>query len=358
MIRIENGNNGRIIVKFPYNPAYIKKIKTIKGYKWHPEERYWSFQPNDGIVEKLVSAFDGESIDIDPSLQSSRGELEDLRRELVSRKYSTKTIKAYVYYNKNFLEFIKKASTEVINEDIKDFLVYLSEQKEVSTSSLNIAVNALKFYYGEVLKREFVYEIKRPKKDRKLPVVLSHEEVKKVFSSITNLKHKAILMLTYSAGLRVGEVVRLKIEDVDAQRKLIHIRSAKGRKDRYTILSAVALRVLKEYLEKYQPEKWLFCGALESRHISTRTVQAIFEQAKERANIQKDVTVHSLRHSFATHLLESGTDIRYIQELLGHKNLKTTELYTYVSTKSLGKIRSPLDEINLEEITEIAHEEK
>jgi site-specific recombinase XerD len=357
MIRIEKGDNGRIIFKSTYNPGYIAKIKDIGGYRWYPEEKYWSVPSDNGTLKKLLSLFDGERIYLDSSLQSSRGEFEDLRRELVSRKYSTKTIKAYVYYNKNFLEFIKKASTEVINEDIKDFLVYLSEQKEVSTSSLNIAINALKFYYGEVLKREFMYEIKRPKKDKKLPIVLSREEVKKVFSSITNLKHKAILMLTYSAGLRVGEVVRLKIEDIDAQRKLIHIRGAKGRKDRHTILSEVALRVLKEYLEKYQPEKWLFCGALESRHISTRTVQAIFEQAKERAYIQKDVTVHSLRHSFATHLLESGTDIRYIQELLGHKNLKTTELYTYVSTKSLGKIRSPLDEMNLEEITEIAYEE-
>ena len=127
MIRIEKENNGRIIVKFPYNPVYIAKIKTIKGYSWHPEEKYWSFQPNDGIVEKLITAFGEENVDIDSALQFSREDFEDLRRELVARKYSIKTIKAYVYYNKNFLEFIKKASTEVINEDIKDFLVYLSD---------------------------------------------------------------------------------------------------------------------------------------------------------------------------------------------------------------------------------------
>ncbi len=193
------------------------------------------------------------------------------------------------------------------------------------------------------MKRNFVYEIKRPKKDKKLPVVLSQEEIAKVFSSVTNIKHSAILMLTYSAGLRVGEVVRLKVEDIDAHRKLIHVHCAKGRKDRYTILSEVVLKVLVEYLKKYKPETWLFCGAHGGRHISTRTVQAIFEQAKEKAGIKKEVTVHSLRHSFATHLLEGGTDLRYIQELLGHRSSKTTEIYTHVSGKALGKIISPLD---------------
>ena len=150
-------------------------------------------------------------------------------------------------------------------------------------------------------------------------------------------------MLMYSAGLRVSEVVKLKPEDIDMRRKLIHIRGAKGRKDRYTMLSEVALKTFKEYLEKYKPEKWLFPGQRKNKHISTRTAQAIFEKARDKAGIKKDATVHSLRHSFATHLLESGVDLRYIQELLGHKSSKTTEIYTHVSTKNLSKITSPLD---------------
>lgn len=272
---------------------------------------------------------------------------EDLRRELVSRKYSPKTIKAYLHYNKDFLRFAKKKPLDVANEDIKNYLFYLADQKDASASTLNLAINALKFYYFIILKRKFVYEIKRPKKDKKMPVVLSREEVSRIFSSVTNVKHKAILMLTYSAGLRVSEVVKLKVEDIDIQRKLIRIRSGKGRKDRYSILSEVALETLQEYLKEYKPQKWLFLGQRKDKHLTERTTQKIFENACKKAGIRKEVTLHSLRHSFATHLMESGVDIRYIQELLGHKSSKTTEIYTHVSNRDLGKIKSPLDSLKL-----------
>jgi site-specific recombinase XerD len=228
-------------------------------------------------------------------------------------------------------------------------LLYLAEEKQSATSTLNQAINALKFYYGTMLKKKFLYEIKRPRKDKKLPVVLSKEEVAKILSSVDNIKHKAILMLIYSAGLRVGEVVKLKIEDIDSKRMLIHIKGSKGRKDRYTMLSETALDILRRYWREYKPEKWLFEGARAGRYLSTRTVEKILEHACEKANIRKDVSVHTLRHSFATHLLEGGTDLRYIQELLGHKDSKTTEIYTHVSTKSIGKIKSPLDSLNRKE---------
>ncbi len=192
-----------------------------------------------------------------------------------------------------------------------------------------------------------MYEIKRPRKDKKLPVVLSKEEVAKIINSVDNVKHKAILMLVYSAGLRVGEVVRLKTEDIDSKRMLIHIKGAKGRKDRYTLLSEIALGILREYWRQYKPQKWLFEGARKDRYITTRTVDKVMEHACTKADINKDVSVHTLRHSFATHLLEGGTDLRYIQELLGHQSSKTTEIYTHVSTQSLGKIKSPLDGLNL-----------
>jgi len=188
-----------------------------------------------------------------------------------------------------------------------------------------------------------VGKLPRPRKEKKLPIVLGREDVIRIFESVNNIKHKAILMLAYSAGLRVSEVVKLKVQDIDAKRNMIHIKGAKGRKDRYTILSKVALEELKRYWRKYKPDKWLFPGAKPDRHIATRTVEAILEAAVKEINLKKKVSVHTLRHSFATHLLESGTDLRYIQELLGHKSSKTTEIYTHVSTKDLGKIKSPLD---------------
>ena len=275
------------------------------------------------------------------------GAWEIIEKEHVVRKYSRRTIKLYLHYNEELLKFSNKTSYQISNDDVRDYLYYLSEKKNASASTLNIVINALKFYYGEVLKREFVYEITRPKKDKKLPVVLSPEEVSGILSSVNNIKHKLILMLIYSVGLRVSEVVKLKPEDIDAERKLIHIKGAKGRKDRYTMLSDVAMKTLREYQRKYKLQTWLFLGQRKDKHISIRTVQAIFEQARDKAGIGKDVTVHSLRHSFATHLLENGVDLRYIQELLGHKHSKTTEIYTHVSNKNLREIKSPLDMLEI-----------
>lgn len=364
VIKILKGELDRIRVFFPYNPTFVKKIKTIEGRQWHSDRKYWSFPNTNGTLKKILKAFDGEKIHIDSALQfhrttsviaspvkdgakQSQNKFEDIRRELLVRKYSHKTVKAYIYFNRDFLRFADKNLYEVNDNHIKNYLFYLAEKKQRATATLNQAISALKFYYGTMLKKKFVYEIKRPHKDRKLPVILNQEEVAKILSSVDNVKHKAILMLVYSAGLRVGEVVRLKPEDIDGNRMLIFIRGSKGRKDRYTILSKNALKSLRQYWREYKPHKWFFEGARPERYITVRTVQKIFEHACARANIRKDISVHTLRHSFATHLLESGTDLRYIQELLGHKNSKTTEIYTHVSTKSLGKIRSPLDGINM-----------
>jgi len=341
-IRIGKTKDNRIKVVFAYNIECISKLKTIKGYFWHPNEKYWSFPNEDGALDRIVSMFNGEKLIIEPSLY-----FDNLIKELTSRKYSPKTIKAYTHYNEDFLRFVTRNPTEVTNEDIRNYLFYLADEKDSSASTLNIAINTLKFYYDIILKRKFMYEIKRPGKDKKLPVVLSQEEVSGILSSVSNIKHKAILMLVYSAGLRVSEVVKLERGDIDDERKLIHVKGAKGRKDRYTILSDVALNTLKKYLIENQPDNWLFSGAKPNRHISIRTVQAIFEHAVNLANVKKEVSVHCLRHSFATHLLESGVDLRYIQELLGHASSKTTEIYTHVSNKNLRKIKSPLDDLEL-----------
>ncbi|MDE3057575.1 MAG: tyrosine-type recombinase/integrase [Bacteroidota bacterium] len=187
-------------------------------------------------------------------------------------------------------------------------------------------------------------DIPRPQKEKKLPNVLSQEEVLKIFSCVDNLKHKTLLMLIYSAGLRVGEGVNLKISDVDGQRKMIHLRGAKGKKDRYTLLSDAALQALRAYYKEYKPKEFLFEGQGNRKHLSERSIQHVFERAVKQAGIRKTISLHGLRHSFATHLLESGVDLRYIQELLGHRSSKTTEIYTHVSKKSLGKIVNPLDQ--------------
>ncbi len=361
-VKVSSLGQNKIAVSFSYNTDFVQKVKSIKGHKWNAKGKYWGFPNTNGTLEKILEVFQGQEINLDPALQNviARDEVpkqsysfshdfQDLRRELLSRKYSHKTVKAYIHFTRDFLKFTNKNPDEINDSDIKDYLLYLAEGKQFATSTLNQAINALKFYYGSMFKKKSVYEIKRPRKDKKLPVVLSKEEVAKILSSVDNLKHKAILMLTYAAGLRVGEVVKLKPEDIDSKRMLIYVKSAKGRKDRYTMLSEIALGVLREYWKQYKPEKWLFEGVREGRHLSTRTVQAIFDHAKEKADIKKDITIHSLRHSFATHLLEGGTDLRYIQELLGHVSSKTSEIYTHVSNKSLGKIKSPLDTLNLKD---------
>jgi Site-specific recombinase XerD len=209
-------------------------------------------------------------------------------------------------------------------------------------------MNSIKFYFTNILKRDFIYEIRRPKNDKKLPKVLSQEDIVKIFSSIKNIKHKAILMLVYSGGLRVSEIVALKISDIDSKRMMIHVQMAKGRKDRYTVLSEVALKILREYVRVVKPNNWLFQGENEENHIAVRSVQSIFSQAVARAGINKECTVHTLRHSFATHLLENGISLRYIQELLGHASSKTTEIYTHVTKSSINRIKSPLDDIPFE----------
>jgi len=386
-IKILKDKENNLMVYFPYNPQFVEKIKTIKGHRWHPEEKYWSFPNSNGTLEKILEVFEGEKIYIDPSLKpqlnryviardkvpkqshtenchsepcpelvswvvseshSSHSPIynfEDLRRELLSRKYSYKTVKGYLYYNRDFLNFTGKLPSDINDSDIKDYLLYLAEEKQSATSTLNQAINALKFYYGTMLKKKFVYEIKKPRKDKKLPIVLSKEEVTKILDSVDNIKHKAILMLVYSAGLRVSEVVKLKPEDIDGNRMLVFVKGAKGRKDRYTLLSDVTLKFLREYWKEYKPTKWLFPGPDKERHITIRTAQRIFETACERAGVKKEVTIHSLRHSFATHLLENGIDLRYIQELLGHKSSKTTEIYTHVSSKDFRRIQNPLDQI-------------
>lgn len=271
---------------------------------------------------------------------------EVLTSELRLRNYSHKTLKAYKSCLRSFLKyFAPRHPRELTEEDIRAYLFHLIQEQQLSPATVNQVFNALRFLYVELYKRPFVIgSIPRPRNEKHLPIVLSQEEVLKVFDAVNNLKHKVLLMLIYSAGLRVGESVRLRIEDIDSTRNLIHLHSAKGKKDRYTLLSDSVLEKLREYYRAYKPKEYLFEGANGRKHLAERSVQSIFKDAVAKTGIRKKVSVHTLRHSFATHLLESGTDLRYIQEILGHSSSKTTEIYTHVSQKALGKIVNPLDQ--------------
>ena len=221
----------------------------------------------------------------------------------------------------------------------------MGRDREYSASSINLAISAIKFFYKSVFKNDISKDQHRPRDDKRLPAVLSKTEIGDILRLEKNLKHRLLLMLAYSSGLRVSEVVSLKRENIDLARKVIYIRLGKGRKDRCTILSEKAAMVLSQYCVLYDIKTWLFPGQPATNHLSIRSAQYIFDKAVQHAEITKRISIHSLRHTFATHLLESGTDIRYIQELLGHSSIRTTERYTHIARRSILNIQSPLDTI-------------
>ena len=228
-------------------------------------------------------------------------------------------------------------------KEIKEYLVHLLKDRKISGGTYKYYVSGIKFLYRTTLKREGVVDaIQYPKSRRKLPVVLDLSEVEALFSVTENLKHKAILMITYSSGLRISEAARLKITDIDSKRMMVRIRQGKGGKDRYSILSYTALECLRQYWRKYRPKDWLFEGN-KNTHISISSIHQIFHAAKKRAGITKPASVHTLRHSFATHLVEAGTNLHHIQLLLGHRSPNTTTVYLHVSKLNLAQVTSPID---------------
>lgn len=272
--------------------------------------------------------------------------LQKTEKDIRLKGYAAKTRKVYLGHIRRFFSFLNSEQLAMTITTAKEFIYELLKIKECSSSYANQAISAIKLLFDDKVYQESMkISIPRPKKNSKLPKVLSEEEVARILDSVTNLKHKSILLLTYSSGLRVGETVSLKIEDIDSDRELLHVQQGKGNKDRYTLLSQTALETLREYYRAYQPRNWLFPGAKKNRHITERSAQKVFESAAEKAKISKKVSIHSLRHSFATHLLEQGVDLRYIQELLGHSSPKTTEIYTHVSKKAITKIQNPLDRL-------------
>ncbi|MGM0406212.1 MAG: site-specific tyrosine recombinase/integron integrase [Thermoplasmatota archaeon] len=277
--------------------------------------------------------------------RSINSQLDQIKKVLTAKGYSSRTIGSYLHYIEDFLDHIDNHVELPDISQVNDYLAHLSENLDLSRSTMNVAISAIKFYYKNLFDIDIPQRISRPKKEKKLPDILNRDEVKRLLSALKNIKSRAILVLAYSSGLRVSEVVSLKVSDLDFTRDSITVKGAKGSKDRITLFSDRAQRTIKTYIKAEQPDYWLFPGQKEGKHLTARSAQLHFKYALEKTNIKKDVSIHSLRHSFATHLLENGTDIRYIQKLLGHKSTKTTEIYTHVTNTALQKIKSPFDEL-------------
>jgi site-specific recombinase XerD len=274
-----------------------------------------------------------------------RSELIDKYSKILHLKnYSSRTEKTYLHHLNLFLDYVSSSKTTDINEKVLfDYFDHLKLTKNFSYSSMKQAVASVRFLFLDVLKKEihFDFYIKMKKPDT-LPNILSVEEIKKIINSTANIKHRAIISTIYSCGLRISEAINLKVQDVDSSLMTIKIVNAKGKSDRIVMLSEKLLVSLREYFKEYKPKVYLFEGQDGGKY-SARSIQQIFNNACRKARIKKKVSVHTLRHSFASHLLDNGTDIRFIQELLGHKHLSTTQIYTHINPVSVKKIKSPFD---------------
>lgn len=372
-----------IALHFPYDAELIAAAKHA-GARWSRTHRCW-YTPNaPEHIKAIFTAFRGRAwVDMNglrknpgttapaqrmpppaPKAQVDGGAkrpatatpvlsrvqeeaLAAMRRKLEVARYSPRSILVYQSAVKQlFVHFPHKHPNDIRTEDIEAFQHHLATVRKVSNSTLNQAVNAIRYYYMNVVgDARRVTFIERPRKETKLPLVLSKAEVAAVLKAPTNLKHQAMLALAYAGGLRVSEVLALVPEDLLFDRGLIRIRGAKGNKDRTTLLGRSTAELLKRYVAHAKPRELLFEGQRGGAY-SARSLQKVLEAALEKAGIQKPATMHTLRHSFATHLLEQGTDLRYIQSLLGHASSKTTEIYTHVSTRYLQGIVNPMDNLD------------
>lgn len=281
-----------------------------------------------------------------PLSKENLGAFQKYQSLLKLKGYSERTIKTYSNSFHYLLRLLNDVPVSSLGKKhIQSYLLWLIKEKGYTEAAIHTMVNSVKFYFEKVEGRgvEF-YDLPRPKKAQKLPDILAEEEIVDLIKKTANLKHKALLMTSYSAGLRVSELVSLKIADIDSKRMMIHIREGKGKKDRMVPLSKRLLETLRQYFKKYRPKDYLFEGE-GAKSYSTRSAQLVLAGAKKEAGIHKKGSIHLLRHSYATHLLEGGTDIRYIQSFLGHHSLKTTMLYTHVSNLKIESIQSPLDRL-------------
>jgi site-specific recombinase XerD len=350
-----------LLLKFRYNNQIRLILKEKFSSVWSKTERGWIVENHLKNLKLLFQELKGiAEIDTSqlPLKKNSKNKLKSLSKFggnkamvpksfndfLKRRRYSPNTVKTYSSFIIDFQEFMDPLElNKACFDDIISYMNYLVAEKKVAASTQNQAINALKCYYENILGwKKFSMRIERPRKEKRLPKVLTEKEIIRMIQLTDNLKHKLIICALYSSGLRKGELLSLRKEDIVFDKNLIFVRGGKGKKDRTTVLSSHLKKLLGVYLNEYKPNYWLIEGV--GRHkYSPTSVGRVLSNAAKKANIQRVITAHMLRHSFATHLLEQGLDLRYIQQLLGHGSSKTTEIYTHVSSKSLAKIKSPLD---------------
>ena len=361
----------KIFLKFKFDARTIELVKKIADAKWSQSHKAWHISYYDEALDlikstltknnislKLLNSYDDVEIPKPRVIVKASDGLEHLKIESLekikqfkywmrSRRYGDSTIKTYTDSLETFLRyFAHKPIHEITNEDLINFNNRYLLANSFSSSYQNQIVNAVKLFFRSIEDKKLQPDlIMRPKREKHLPNVLSKEEVKAILNAHSNIKHRALLSLIYSCGLRRSELLNLKLKDIDSKRGLVLIRNAKGKKDRIAPLSSKVLELLRHYYTEYKPAIWLFEGELDGEKYSEQSLQSVLKQALNKTTIVKPVTLHWLRHSFATHLLENGTDLRYIQELLGHSSSKTTEIYTHVSTKNLQQIKSPFDDL-------------
>lgn len=360
-----HNNTNRLGLYFPYNEELIRLVKTLPDARWSRTHACWHIADTPVNLKALFKLLDGKAI-IHNKISSERkqseseqgikrkglsGEknrkLEEFREWLTSKRYSDNTIRTYIDALQRFLEFFnQKAVHEINQQDIIRFNNEYILKNGYSSSFQNQVVNAIKLFFKTIEDVKLQLDkIHRPKREKKLPNVLSKEEIKAILEAPENVKHKTMLSLVYACGLRRSELLNLKPSDIDSKRHLLIIRQGKGKKDRVVPISDKMIEMLRGYYKMYWPKVWLFEGQKMGEQYSEASIQKVLHNALVTAGIKKPVTLHWLRHSYATHLLESGTDLRFIQELLGHKSSKTTEIYTHVTEKSLQKIKSPFDDL-------------
>lgn len=365
-IFIKNGEFQKkqlVLLVFPFDFELKEFVKTLAGADWIPSLKAWTIPYSDSIIADLLTIFKGKAwLDYSEfkkvKIEAEPEALPNLAPELAleiqyftdwmrNRRYSESTIKNYAGSMGLFLRYTGNKNPEhITKEDLESFHKDYIISRHYSASFQSLVINAVKLYFSNRLKRKLEpTEIERPKQPRLLPHVLSKEEVKNILQAHQNIKHRAMLSLIYACGLRRGELLNLKLIDIDSQRGMVRINQGKGAKDRMVPISEKVIGLLREYYQYEKPKVYLFEGEKVGEMYSEGSLQKVLKSALIKAKIKKPVTLHWLRHSYATHLLESGTDLRYIQELLGHNSSKTTEIYTHVSQKSLQKIRSPFDDL-------------
>ena len=362
-------NPNEIMVCPPFNEQLFLKMRNLEDAKWNQIDKVWTLPKKATTLPLLFKTFRGiawidmcelkadkkvinpqnrlRKIELEPLSEDRMMELSNFKKHLMSKRYSENTINTYSDALSLFLRFFhSKPIIDIDNEDLIRFNnEYILEQK-LSSSFQNQVVNAIKLFFavrkGKKLDPDLVH---RPRPAKTLPNVLSKEDVKSILEAHNNLKHKVMLSLIYSCGLRCGELIALEPHHIDSKRNIVLIKNSKGKKDRIVPLSPKILELLREYYKIHKPKNYLFEGQTAGMPYDSRSLQLVLKQSLKKTCISKPVTLHWLRHSYATHLLENGTDLRYIQELLGHSSSKTTEIYTHVSTKSIQQIKSPFDDL-------------